>query len=58
MNAKMKACWCGEETPKVKKNSLSGKFYGLCPTCLYDSPERDTRADAIAAWNKRAGRKP
>ena len=55
---KLKACpFCGSEKPRVFQPYLDFEaFYVFCDNddCVAYGPDGDTKAGAIAAWNKRA----
>jgi Lar family restriction alleviation protein len=50
---KLKPCpWCGGEV--VMPRNIGAAFHWVdCVECLADGPKTATRAEAIAAWNRR-----
>ena len=60
-NKKFEDCpFCGsDEIDTWDKLSGAGKtvFYAFCCSCLCAGPTADSEAEAIDAWNRRAGRK-
>ena len=57
MSAELKPCpFCGGKA-ESRISSSGRKYFGAClsPKCWIDGPLADTEADAIAAWNRRAG---
>jgi Lar family restriction alleviation protein len=55
MEQALEACpFCAQEPMDVPLESMFHTFHIICPHCEADGPERMTRTDAIAAWNRRA----
>mgnify|MGYP003362451693 CR=1 FL=1 len=55
MSEKLKSCpFCGDDEPLMRGDDWS---YVECDECDASGPECKTEAEAITAWNTRAGEK-
>ncbi|WP_186092331.1 Lar family restriction alleviation protein [Burkholderia gladioli] len=59
MSDKLSDCpFCGDNNCTVSTQIVGKWKFVYCPYCLAEGPARDTEADAIAAWNRRASPAP
>lgn len=57
MSEKLKPCpFCGYDDTQVS-DEQNGFEFGWCPECGSVGPTHPTQAEAITAWNTRAGEK-
>lgn len=53
MTEELKPCpFCGSDD--VEALDMEGKHYVACYDCALEGPFHDSRAEAVAAWNRRA----
>ena len=53
MTDELKPCpFCGGDDLEV--TDMDGDHYVLCHGCALEAPFHDSRAEAVAAWNRRA----